>query len=186
MKPGTAVDVPELFGYNLRSEGGVQPANAPDHNGLVQENEMAAFTPITTARFWSKVNVGDRAECWPWRAKISGKGYGGFQDMKAHRVAYELLEGPIPEGMMLCHHCDNPKCVNPSHMFIGAAADNNRDCMEKGRHGCPRGEKHPNSKLSDADVAAIRASNQRGVDLARLYGVATSTISEILSYKWRV
>lgn len=87
------------------------------------------------ARFWSKVNKSDN--CWEWRAGRNTKGYGVFNmenaPRLAHRVAYEMLCGKIPAGLFLCHHCDNPACVRPDHMFIGTASDNNWDMVRKGR-----------------------------------------------------
>lgn len=145
---------------------------------------MAINSPITIARFWSKVSVGDKAECWPWRAKKNAKGYGCFSDLKAHRVAYELLRDPIPEGKVACHHCDNPSCCNPYHLFIGTHQDNADDAVSKGR--TLRGSKHPRSKLTDEQVAMIRASNLTGAELARRLGVSKSTISGIRTFSHRI
>lgn len=147
---------------------------------------MADFPVTTHARFWSKVDVGNATDCWHWQAGKTHFGYGKFGDTKAHRISWEMFNGPIPDGLMVCHKCDNPRCVNPAHLFVGTAADNNRDRTEKGRSRAPRGERHPNAKLSDADVRAIRASSERGIDLAERYGVAASTISEVRSYRWRI
>lgn len=87
------------------------------------------------ARFWPKVKKSDG--CWEWQA-TKRRGYGSFAIkhavfMMAHRVAYELTHGPIPEGMYLCHHCDNRVCVRPDHMFVGTNSDNQQDAKRKGR-----------------------------------------------------
>lgn len=76
--------------------------------------------------------------CWIWTEYCNNHGYGRFRvDGKktlAHRASYEAFIGPIPEGMLVCHKCDTPACVNPSHLFLGTDKDNVRDCINKGRH----------------------------------------------------
>lgn len=89
-------------------------------------------------RFWAKVRKSDG--CWEWTASRGIRGYGQFrlprtrQMSGAHRVAYELSVGPIPEGMFVCHHCDNPSCVRPDHLFVGTNSQNILDAVRKGRH----------------------------------------------------
>jgi hypothetical protein len=93
-------------------------------------------------RFWSKVDKsGGPDACWNWMAKSrshSGNGYGNFnyngKAAHAHRVAWELTNGPIPNGLFGCHKCDNPLCCNPAHLFLGTAKDNSADMHAKGRH----------------------------------------------------
>lgn len=76
-------------------------------------------------------------ECWPWTGAVTGKGYGkislAYRHRNAHRVAFELWHGPIPDGLLVCHRCDNRPCCNPAHLFVGTAKDNAEDMMAKGR-----------------------------------------------------
>ncbi len=102
----------------------------------------------------------------------------------AHRVAWELEKGPIPEGMFVLHSCDNPSCINTNHLFLGTHDDNMADMVLKNRSGT--GEKNSNAKLSQADVDAIRASTLRPFELAKKYNVSDSNIVLILSNQsWR-
>jgi hypothetical protein len=101
-------------------------------------------------RFSKGYEISDSG-CWEWKAGKDASGYGvlhvdGKQE-KAHRFAWKLYRGEIPEhdsyhGMMVCHHCDNPSCVNPEHLFIGLANDNVQDMVKKGRNRCGIGERH--------------------------------------------
>lgn len=144
---------------------------------------MRRKTPLVV-RFFAKVKVGSETCCWNWTASKNHKGYGmirtdeGFRS--AHRVSYEIHRGPIPEGMFVCHHCDNPGCVNPDHLFIGTPADNTADMDAKGRRSRRPGEANSNSKLNETDIIAIRTA--KGITqqkLAEQYGVGSQQISNI-------
>jgi hypothetical protein len=103
---------------------------------------------------------------------------------KAHRVAWEVVNGPIPAGMFVLHRCDTPGCINSDHLFLGGHQENRDDCAAKGRH--TYGEKHPLAKLTKGDVLAIRASPAKQADLARQYCVSEQLISLIIKRKtWK-
>lgn len=91
--------------------------------------------PNTEADFWARVVKEDG--CWRWVGAIDRGGYGRFtvrrRAIRAHRYAWEAVNGPVPTGLCVCHHCDNPRCVRPDHLFVGTYADNNRDRDAKGR-----------------------------------------------------
>jgi len=90
-------------------------------------------------RFWKKVDKRSPDECWEWKGWRTGRnGYGQFiiqgHRFRAHRVAWELSTGISPNGLLVCHHCDNKPCCNPSHLFLGTVSDNARDMVKKGKH----------------------------------------------------
>lgn len=98
----------------------------------------APFVGMTLAeRMESRTAMIPFHECWEWVASGDSDGYGqlmvGKRMKKAHRVAWELANGPIPDGSFVCHHCDNPSCVRPSHLFLGSNSENMRDMVRKGR-----------------------------------------------------
>ena len=94
----------------------------------------------TQKRFFSKVNKTE--SCWLWVGAQNGKGYGRFgvnrKVVSAHRYSYETFNGPITDGMIVCHTCDVRHCVNPEHLWLGTVADNNKDMFDKGRNGASK------------------------------------------------
>ena len=143
-------------------------------------------------RFWSKVDIRGPDECWEWSA-FRRNDYGVFRlngrIQQAHRVAWELTNGPITDDLDTLHHCDNPPCCNPAHLFLGTHADNMADRDAKGRGHYFRGEQHPMAKLKSTDIPVIRELLRRGVygfEVARRYSVAATTISAIKTGQhWR-
>lgn len=150
-----------------------------------------------TAIFMSRVDRsgGDDA-CWLWTASASRKGYGYMRWCgklrRAHRVAWELTNGTIPNGLHVLHNCpggDNPRCVNPNHLWLGTNLDNAIDRERKGRGNDRRGEKNGRCKLSDSQVAEIRQRHATGgiskTKLAAEYGVSEANIRLIVTFKSR-
>jgi hypothetical protein len=151
-------------------------------------------------RFWEKVDKSAGAEgCWLWTgATYTSTGYGQITIKKrpygAHRISYLLHFGTIPDKLFVCHHCDNPLCINPSHLFLGTHADNMRDMNSKGRNGMTLhpelalyGEQQKGAKLTNSQVREIRKIYDQGDigtrPLAHQYGVSRSCIQFIIQRK---
>lgn len=121
--------------------------------------------------------------CIEWTRPLNQSGYGvlwvdGRHEL-AHRIAWRLANGAIPDGLCVLHHCDNRACVNTDHLFIGTRADNVADMWAKGRQPLVQGEKQAGAKLTNREAAEIFVSDLRTVDLCRIYGVASVTIWKI-------
>lgn len=148
---------------------------------------------MNEAWFWAHVDK--TGDCWLWTGWRNRRGYGQFyrrgqrpsRSLYAHRVSWELHNGAIPPGLFVCHHRDNPPCVNPAHIFIGTIRDNHVDMVRKGRQ--PRGETSSSAKLAASQVRQIREQLAAGVSHRRLaarYGVTQPAISLIGTGKtWR-
>ena len=138
-------------------------------------------------RFWGRVEIGKDDECWLWKSALQGNGYGHMRYrgkfLMAHRTAWVLAHGLIPEGMYVCHHCDNRACVNPAHLFLGTAADNSKDMVNKGRAAHNRGGLAGAAKLTLPEVLVIRKSDELQRVLADRYNVSPSAISLLKSGK---
>jgi hypothetical protein len=151
--------------------------------------------PFVIARFLSNCSHGDSAECWNWHGIMNTNGYGRFslndRHRLAHRVSFQMFIGQIPKGMVVCHRCDNRKCVNPNHIWLGTQSENLKDAFVKGRmkHPDTTGEKNGNRKLSWEKVRAIREMKSSGVKsflIASSFNVSTSTIYDIVKNRiWK-
>ena len=140
-------------------------------------------------RFMDKVCPEPNSGCWLWTAGIFPKGYGNFhykgKGNQASRISYELFTGQIPDGLLVCHRCDTPACVNPQHLFLGTAQDNAVDMVRKGRANRATGRKHgrPKRKLTEANVFSIRAlaKTETQTSLAKKFGVSVATICRAIN-----
>ena len=125
-------------------------------------------------------------DCSVWTSERDKKGYGliyrpGAPRLRAHRAAWELANGPIPDGLFVLHACDNPPCCNTAHLFLGTKADNNADMYSKGRAAL--GSRNGHAKLTESNVREIRALLASGLlqrEIAERFGVTQTTISPLL------
>lgn len=146
----------------------------------------------TETRFLTRVKKRESG-CWEWGGGRDQDGYGVFRGEaggvlfhRAHRYSYAIHSGPIPSGVHVCHKCDNPPCVNPDHLFLGANADNQRDKWAKGRGRGGAGENHHSAILTRKQVAAILRDARPYTELAADYGVSASTVGSIKQrISWR-
>lgn len=166
---------------------------------------MSRFRGPLVERFGRYVDERGPDECWPWTGTLRPDGYGvigrggrGAGLARSNRVAWELANGAIPTGMFVCHRCDNRRCCNPSHLFLGTSAENTADMRAKGRgvdpprlfgrdnprvKTPPVGELNPASKLTRFQALAIRDLRSLGLSLAKIasrFGVSTTTVADIV------
>jgi hypothetical protein len=157
------------------------------------------YTAKTIDLFWSKVLKGNPDECWEWIGAKFPQGYGLMaiggrppkgKHIKAHRISYEINIGEIPDGMIICHKCDNPPCVNPNHLFLGTYQDNSDDKISKHRGKWLSGEDNASHKLTQSQVEEIRRLYIPRIvsthKLAKQFGVDQQVIWSIVNYKtWK-
>ena len=150
-------------------------------------------------RFWEKVDKNgpipdhcpERGPCWIWMGSRKDFGYGDFaRDGRlwlAHRVSWEIHYGPVPDGIQVCHQCDNPSCVRPDHLFLGTQTDNVQDCLSKGRHRTVHGENAHSCRLTTAHVLEARRLYSAGgftkLGLSKQFGISRTAMRNIIDRK---
>lgn len=139
-------------------------------------------------RFEMKYIPEPNCGCWLWIGAVAPpRNYGkmwfygeqGRRCIAAHRISYEIFVGKIPDGMWVLHRCDNPRCVNPEHLFLGTHSDNMNDMYSKGRGLNRKGERHCLSLLTDEQAMEIRTSSLSIDDLANKFGISPHTVRNI-------
>jgi len=145
--------------------------------------------------FKTKYTINNKTKCWEWN-KPNTRGYGeyyigNYRFERAHRFSYKIYKGKIPKGLCVCHTCDNPKCVNPDHLWLGTVKENNQDCIKKERHKYKShpGEENFRAKLTEKEVIDIREKSLTGYKpkrLSSLFNICEGQIRDIISYRaWK-
>jgi hypothetical protein len=179
--------------------GHTQPQGTGSLENTVKRYACAIYRDCPLEiRLWSRVAINDKTGCWEWtghRKTVDGSKWHGTiaaysnHNAAVHRVVYEMLVADIPAGLCVCHHCDNPICVRPDHLFVGTMRDNVLDMFAKGRGNRPFGENSPSSKLTLRQARQIKRLGGTGLlqrEIAALCGVSESIVWSILNGKtWK-
>lgn len=148
-------------------------------------------------RFWAKVDIRSADECWEWQGPISSCGYGNFsvggklspdyRQWPAHRYAWTITYGAVPAELNVCHKCDNRRCVNPNHLFLGTDVDNMNDKVAKGRQA--KGDSSGLSKLLERDIATVIEMYNGGMlqrEIGENFGVSQAVVSSVIrGHTWK-
>ena len=153
-----------------------------------KQKRLSTATPID-ARLCDLYDVDPGSGCWIWNYTKTSHNYGVItidgRQVAAHRFSYQWFIGEIPSGLFVCHKCDNPLCINPSHLFLGTHVDNMQDASRKGRlrNGGRRGTKNGKAKLTEENVRAIRSASGTLHEIAAQFGVKHAIIGKIRTRK---
>lgn len=138
---------------------------------------------VISDEYFAERSIKQPSGCWEWSLRVSCNGYGQAKVRQkiwmAHRLSWEHFHGPIPDGLIVCHKCDNRKCINPSHLFLGTTQDNVDDKMSKGRFVTTPGVKNGHAKLTDQQVLSIKNDDRSQSAIAADYGISQSNVSLI-------
>lgn len=133
--------------------------------------------------FWTQIIPTTPGGCWLWQGYCNPKGYGKLywkgRSVRAHRIAFELTYGPIPEGLFVCHSCDNPQCCNPEHLSVGTAQDNAYDAVTRRRLASQHGIQNSHTRLTQADVITIYESHEVQWRAGSRFGLQQAAVSKI-------
>lgn len=152
-----------------------------NHGGPVKKYRPRGLDTEANVFAWVMPGQPPTDGCWDWSGVVNADGYGiltvNSGNVVASRASYKIHHGEIPEGLFVLHSCDRPVCVNPAHLRLGTKTENMADMVSRGRHA--PGERHPNAKLTEADVVMIRTSDRTLAELAEMTGVSFQTVSRI-------
>jgi hypothetical protein len=159
------------------------------HNLRDVEFGIAVIGPTDLQRFWAKVERKHADQCWLWTASTWNSGYGQFRvalpcgrqkTYGAHRFAWEVSHGPVPDGLHVLHHCDEPRCCNAAHMFLGTHTDNMRDAASKRRLSVPRPSRQKVTDEQCDEMVRLVQSGQLQVRVAERFGVSKAFVGRLL------
>lgn len=179
--------------FTVPSKNGKTKTCSRECRYISSSRTLAVVNTYTTeqasAAFWAKVSrSSDPNACWEWTGYSDKDGYGLWRwqgkTRRVNRISYEIAHGSFDESLQVLHSCDTPRCLNPSHLFLGTQQDNMDDMIRKHRENPPRGERNAQCKLTDTQVAEIRRKYAEGGvfqrELAAEFGVSASHVSGIV------